>query len=113
MTTKHTPGPWHWEHGDYLKPDESSPAGIAVVLEFDGCRVERDCDIEAMQAEIEANKRLIGAAPELLQALQEILAEPYGCRFCDSGKLRNTAKPHDSCCGFELARAAIAKAVPA
>lgn len=68
-TTTHTPGPWHWEHGDLLKPALPSLAGIATILEFDGTRVERDCDIEAMQAECDANRRLIAAAPELAMAL--------------------------------------------
>lgn len=42
-----------------------------------------------------------------LVALKAILADPYGCPFCDSGKLRNPAKPHDEDCGFALARAAL------
>lgn len=32
----------------------------------------------------------------LRKALQAILDEPHGCRFCDSGKLRNAANNHDS-----------------
>lgn len=36
-------------------------------------------------------------------ALRAILKEPYGCVFCDSGKLRNPAKPHDPECGFAMA----------
>lgn len=43
----------------------------------------------------------------MLTALQRILAEPYGCAFCDSGKLRNPAKDHDENCGFALARAVV------
>ncbi len=44
--------------------------------------------------------------------LRAILAEPYGCPFCDSGKLRtegNPAKDHDPTCGFAMARAALAE----
>jgi hypothetical protein len=37
-------------------------------------------------------------------ALEEILAEPYGCVFCDSGKLRNPTKGHTTECGFGLAQ---------
>ena len=38
-------------------------------------------------------------------ALRAILAEPYGCPFCDSGKLRNPTKGHTDKCGFGLAQA--------
>lgn len=51
----------------------------------------------------------------LRAALERILAEPYGCSFCDSGKLRNPVKPHEEDCGFAMAAAALArpmKAVP-
>lgn len=44
-------------------------------------------------------------------ALEAILADPYGCPFCDSGKLRGT-KPHDANCGFKMAQDALA-ATPA
>jgi hypothetical protein len=45
---------------------------------------------------------------ELQAALEAILAEPYGCCFCDSGKLRNSDKQHDPACGFAMARKALA-----
>lgn len=44
------------------------------------------------------------------QALRAILADPGGCRFCDSGKLRNPndpAKGHDPWCGYALAEIAL------
>lgn len=40
-------------------------------------------------------------------ALQAILKEPFGCPFCDSGKLRNPNKDHTSTCGFRLAAEAM------
>lgn len=40
-------------------------------------------------------------------ALRAILAEPHGCQFCDSGKLRNSEKPHDPNCGFLQASEAL------
>lgn len=49
-------------------------------------------------------------APHLLRALALILAEPYGCAFCDSGKLRNPERGHADDCGFGVARAAVARA---
>jgi hypothetical protein len=42
-------------------------------------------------------------------ALTRILAEPYGCAFCDSGKLRNLNKDHDYDCGYAMARAVLGK----
>ena len=36
--------------------------------------------------------------------INQILNEPYGCVFCDSGKLRNFEKPHENDCGFCLAQ---------
>lgn len=44
---------------------------------------------------------------QLEKALTAILADPYGCVFCDSGKLRNPSKPHTPTCGFALARAIV------
>ena len=45
----------------------------------------------------------------LVAALQELLLEPHGCPFCDSGTLRNPAKGHTHECGFEMARKALAQ----
>jgi hypothetical protein len=47
--------------------------------------------------------------PALLDALQAILAEPYGCSLCDSGTPRNPAKGHQPDCPYEVARLAIEK----
>jgi hypothetical protein len=57
-----------------------------------------------------ADDHVRGAAPDLLAALRFILAEPYGCPFCDSGKLRDPEKGHADNCGYASARYAIAKA---
>jgi hypothetical protein len=72
--SKHTPGPWQWDDGYYSLRPVAPSANVAKILEFDGCAVPRDCDIEEMRAEIEANKRLIGASPELLAELHEAMA---------------------------------------
>lgn len=48
---------------------------------------------------------------EARHALEAILADPYGCRFCDSGKLRNADKGHDPECGYALAQRATAVSV--
>jgi hypothetical protein len=42
----------------------------------------------------------------LLEALAAILREPFGCPWCDSGKLRPGCTEHGSDCGFALALAA-------
>jgi hypothetical protein len=39
----------------------------------------------------------------LEKALKAIIADPSGCVFCDSGKLRNPAKGHDGSCGYYMA----------
>jgi hypothetical protein len=41
------------------------------------------------------------------RALAALLAEPHGCVYCDSGKLRNPAKPHEADCGFLMAERAL------
>ena len=35
-------------------------------------------------------------------AARAVLADPHGCVFCDSGKLRNPTKTHELTCGFYL-----------
>lgn len=44
-----------------------------------------------------------GREIKMRRALEAIIAEPDGCVFCDSGKLRNPDKPHTPDCGFALA----------
>ena len=45
--------------------------------------------------------------PGLEEALRTIVAFPHGCRFCDSGTLRNPAKDHDDICGYAMAAKAL------
>lgn len=35
--------------------------------------------------------------------IRTLLADPHGCPFCDSGKLRSPNKGHDPGCGFRMA----------
>lgn len=85
----HTPGPWvHDEDcaGRILGPD-----GVVVCAVYGSV---------ARAQEDDCNQRLIAAAPELLEALEEIESLPvddYGCREIPPGFL-------------DKARAAIAKA---
>ncbi len=47
---------------------------IATVLNDEGCTVYRDSPVDEFTAEIEKNKALIAAAPELLAALKSLVA---------------------------------------
>ncbi|MDT3468959.1 hypothetical protein [Stenotrophomonas maltophilia] len=82
--SKHTPGPWAYQ--------EDSDAYTHIVR---GPNNRFICQLaQVTSAEIEANARLIAAAPELLEALERILKGALSLpRFAE-----------------ELARAAIAKA---
>lgn len=42
-------------------------------------------------------------ARKLEQAVRAMIAEPYGCAFCDSGKLRDSEKGHEDDCAWKLA----------
>jgi hypothetical protein len=68
---KHTPGPWHYRRGDEWSHSVVTHHGTLP----DG---SQNCwtvaDINKMrEPEHEANARLIAAAPELLEALKELL----------------------------------------
>ena len=59
--------------------------------------------------------RVIGDNMLRGRALRRLLREPYGCPFCDSGKLRrpnNPEKGHDEDCGFAMATQALANTAP-
>src|SRR3990167_2358217 len=56
--TQHTPGPWTHEGQGYIKSESADAAGSRV------CIIQRN---------VEANARLIAAAPDLLEALRSIL----------------------------------------
>jgi hypothetical protein len=100
MTTKHTPGPWHIAFGGMDGDD------FAVIGSKHSERAV--CNLEPRDY-TQANARLIAAAPELLQALDEIVAE------WDAGNIgRITTIPGtpgwEESVGVKWARAAIAKA---
>lgn len=93
MTTQHTPGPWtchcsDWNDGAYYIEEVES-------------QLLRNGELNPINDGInDANRRLIAAAPELLAALKEILAETNGSNPSHIGQDR----------AFTIARAAIAKA---
>ena len=99
MTTKHTPGEWRVRHNSVGGPFISSDNGtIADVRTFGGIHVGGPQHPETM-----ANARLIAAAPDLLEALQNI-AEYWN-------QDQNEEAMADACWhAIHTARAAIAKA---
>jgi hypothetical protein len=70
---KHTPGPWHarveWKPGVYEIKDRQSFSGYAPIAKVVG-------DKRWTAAHAAANARLIAAAPELLEALMNLLSTP-------------------------------------
>lgn len=79
----HTPGPWRFdeEHNEIVGRPEWGCIRFRVKGEWSVASVETDCGSDA---EVEANARLIAAAPELLDALRsavgamEVLDHPKG-----------------------------------
>jgi hypothetical protein len=103
----HTPTPWQYTTN--VGPTK------ALIVERDGSTVMevRRTIGDGFPTNVAFVIRACNAHDELVSALHAILNEPFGCRFCDSGKLRtpdNPEKTHDDDCGFLLARAALAKA---
>ncbi len=71
---RHTPGPWTWE-GHSLKPAQPDPQRYAVhtiVTCSSGGYGFLASDHKKTAAELEADRRLIAAAPDLLAALQDL-----------------------------------------
>lgn len=94
----HTPGPWR-----ATKPGHGL-GGEYLCVELDAS--ENYSTLEMLPADA----YLIAAAPDLLRAVELLIADPWGCAFCDSGVLRNPAKGHRGDCHFEIARRAVEKA---
>jgi len=102
----YTPGPWQVDPnnpGDVNGPDGKD---VAVSLFSGMTRLEITGNEPTLSAitreEAEANARLIAAAPELLEALEELMSDVLDIRGVDVEEY----KPE----GFKRARAAIAKA---
>ena len=66
---KHTPGPWRYD-GDYIYA--KSIEGYVANPNTEDIQSGRCVSSKDAQAVIDANARLIAAAPDLLEALQEI-----------------------------------------
>ena len=87
MSAKHTPGPWHWPHdSNHLCPANPDPERSAVseILYADGGYGFLGRSNSDTLAELEADRRLIAAAPTLLAALTacaEALAHCMGNEY--------------------------------
>ena len=95
--TTPTPGPWHTQ-GRYIVPADNGPSiGSAVALKAPSLKKQPDYDAQAL-----VNARLMAAAPELLAALEELVAEadnPHGWE----------GHPHAHTYGFQMARDILSK----
>lgn len=82
--SNHTPGPWHARKGDVLNPNR--PWGVVKLLTAEECEavdgnlfllgtrstvVVEVCAADSEEIE-EADARLIAAAPDMLEALQQV-----------------------------------------
>ena len=115
METKHTPGPWVVRDADTMCPVIDSPnvgkgywASLATATQRDPHpREGGGISMETARA----NARLIAAAPELLEALEELIADAgprshhLGCECGGVGYGGKTCKQR-----MDMARSAIAKA---
>lgn len=107
MNTTHTPGPWRIDYNGE-DPEFAAPR-------IKGNSVENVAFIPAYEhprAEMDANARLIAAAPELLEALRALLSDYEGTLESLNdyrvGSEGHSAIPEDA--SSVAARAAIAKA---
>jgi len=103
---KHTPGPWEYDTeladaGNKSTPMYSEAPGADADLCEAVCIIPHDDMTEAGYKQVKANARLIAAAPELLEALEQLLE----CSPC-----QNECQTDDMTCASNVARAAIAKA---
>jgi hypothetical protein len=67
MSTQHTPGPWHFDGQEFNDVLEADGELVAVALHLRTRKPERSL------AEAAANARLIAAAPDLLEALRDLV----------------------------------------
>lgn len=101
MSYKHTPGPWetcYWLDDEFSVAQDSPAFTRVCVMSY---VVKKG---NAPNEEMDANARLIAAAPELLEALQSLIAVEPTASGCKAFELMVTGKDMDR------ARAAIAKA---
>lgn len=103
MSTTHTAGPWKHEGDGYITGIENDPANKCVGL-VDIASVY----LRAVPGRHDANARLIAAAPELLEALQEMVAGD--AEAIEEAQALGAPFPEEMLATFKKARAAIARA---
>ena len=110
--TEHTPAPWRVEVWEY--PTAKTPHNDLQICSKDQliCSLRwadgQDNPYTIPDGEARANARLMAAAPELLEALRNLLAT---AEFVDAGNKRDGAERYGFAKSlFEQSRAAIAKA---
>lgn len=101
MARKHTPGPWSADYGDFgCYADTGAEVAQAIHGNHDnGGRIG--------SPEVEANLKLIAAAPELLNALEVMVASFAGAMGLDENDLDADGESYDC---VKQARAAIRSA---
>jgi hypothetical protein len=117
----HTPGPWRWNAtppGRYVITTTvmdfpGTPDVVLAEVFVDG--VDPYEEIIIPESSGEPNARLMAAAPDMRQALEEVLGDCYyldnpggipRCNFCQELE----GDPHDQDCTMQVVLAALAKA---
>lgn len=109
---KHTPGVWSAEHFTNTARVEISGGKLRLLKDVEGnilAFLPQWLDTESEAAEAKANARLIAAAPELLEALEEVVNsqdERFPVGSIDAQDKWATRRTN----ALNTARAAIAKA---
>ena len=104
MKEQHTLGPWRVDdNGQIVTEERTGPCSHEIIAHMPAWFPLAKAGLHATQDHILANARLIVAAPEMLEALQNLLCHH---RIADLRKLKSdTLNPR-----IEAAEAAIAKA---
>lgn len=82
-TARHTPGPWIWDDNT-LRPANPNPdtSSVRSILDAEGGYGFMFSDVNQTWAELDADRVLIAAAPDMLAALQAVAqklgSRPYG-----------------------------------
>lgn len=108
--TKHTPGPWLFR----TAPTSAGLCHIVSAADWKGAFIYGDGirkgvdDALPKAQELAANARLIAAAPDLLEALQEMVAGD--AEAIEDAKRLGVPFPDEMLAAYHKARAAIARA---
>ena len=111
MTEQHTPGPWKVEGRTVyaLTPNVGAHKTPSMVNRFSATIMKCNAGIGgAEDAEVDANVRIIAAAPLMLDTLQAVLEaiDNDDCPFCDAVSWAGEGHGGDECTAIEDAIAA-------